>query len=645
MALGLLGACVTAHAQTDEAGQTTRYRVARIDIAYLNRHRDHIPEQQLRELPLRLGKQTNPEQYVGAAQRDGVWYAEDGAPVVEITLAGTAGAPPTFYTLNALNSICQQLVSHINRGEFIGVAVAPDPGQIDQDTGEDKRQGIANLLLYVLTGEVKQVRSLADGERIDRDQRLNNELHKPIRDHSPLQPGDLMRKDLVEDYLFRLSRHSGRRVDVAISAWSPGRGAGEGSADGAAERPGVVVDYLVAENKPLLLYAQISNTGTEQTDRLRQRFGLMHNQLTGNDDVLSLDYITASFENAHAVLGSYERPLSTLSPHRWKAFGSWSRYTASDVGFAGEEFTGESWSGGLEFIANLLQRRELFLDLVIGARYENIQVEGLVVDGDVDLFTPSIGLRLDRITPISTTLANLTFEYTPTGVTDADEGDLTRLGRTLPDEDWMVLRWDVSQTAFLEPLLSPRSWGDPTATGSKMAHEIAASFRGQYAFDNRLIPQAQQVVGGLYTVRGYPESVVAGDTVLIGSAEYRLHVPRLFVGPEAEDSPNRYAPGHLFGKEFGLFGSQFRYVPQHPYGTADWDLVLKAFIDGGRAITSERLFFETDNSLVGAGVGLEFLYKRNLNLRVDWGFVLKEIEDRDVNEGSNRVHFVATFLY
>ena len=55
--------------------------------------------------------------------------------------------------------------------------------------------------------------------------------------------------------------------------------------------------------------------------------------------------------------------------------------------------------------------------------------------------------------------------------------------------------------------------------------------RGQYAFGARLVPQYQQIAGGLYTVRGYEQAEVAGDNLVLGSAEYRFHLPR-FLSPD-----------------------------------------------------------------------------------------------------------------
>jgi hemolysin activation/secretion protein len=86
-------------------------------------------------------------------------------------------------------------------------------------------------------------------------------------------------------------------------------------------------------------------------------------------------------------------------------------------------------------------------------------------------------------------------------------------------------------------------------------------------------------------------------------------------------------------------------APTHAFGGTDWDFILKAFVDAGRSIISDPFAFESDETLVGAGIGFEFQFRRNVSVRVDWGFVLNEIEGAGVDQGDDRVHFVATFLF
>jgi hemolysin activation/secretion protein len=95
-----------------------------------------------------------------------------------------------------------------------------------------------------------------------------------------------------------------------------------------------------------------------------------------------------------------------------------------------------------------------------------------------------------------------------------------------------------------------------------------------------------------------------------------------------------------------VLGNPFRVRPQSRYSRPDWDLIGKAFLDVGRAENADRQPFERDETLIGAGLGVEMLVGRNFNLRVDWGVVLREIEEpQRVTTGSSRVHFVVTLIF
>jgi len=156
------------------------------------------------------------------------------------------------------------------------------------------------------------------------------------------------------------------------------------------------------------------------------------------------------------------------------------------------------------------------------------------------------------------------------------------------------------------------------------------SFRGQWSAGNRLVPQFEQVIGGLYSVRGYDQSVLAGDSVLVLNAEYRFHLPRaLGIQPVPAE----------------LFGEPFRFVPQAVFGRPDWDLILRAFFDVGRTFVSDKLPFEVEQTLLGTGVGIELQLKQNLDFRVDWGVALRDVPSRNVNAGSSRVYFVLSLAF
>jgi hemolysin activation/secretion protein len=609
---------------TPAAANEPVFPLGALHFRYLRENPLHPPLEPVMQLAVSLGH-----------LESGFVAPREGVPAVTIILGDIGRGGVQAFHASAIQRILETVRDHFVAQDLLGVYVAPDPMQINE-FGEDLREDDqVDLTIIITTGIVTELRTVASGERVEKGEiepaeRIDHPLHARHLERSPIRPHregdaerlDLLRKGELDRYLFHLGRHPGRRVDATVAA--------------AEEIGGIALDYMITENRPLVLYAQVSNTGTRSTDYWRERFGLLHTQLTNNDDILSLDYSTAQFDDVHAVAASYEAPFPN-DRIRWRVQGTWSEYTASELGVFADIFRGDSWSIGGEIIANVYQDRELFLDLLGGVRFEDIHVErdifgGIFFDeGDQDFVFPYVGLRLDRTTEWFSTQGTATLEFQSSDLSDVDESELNQLGRTVPDEDWVVLRWNLSHSVFLEPLLDREAWEDPsTPQTSTLAHELALSFRGQYAFDNRLIPQVEQVLGGLYTVRGYPESVIAGDTALIGSIEYRYHLPRAFkIEPEPRE----------------MFGEPFRTAPQYVYGHPDWDLVLKGFLDIGHSIISEPFSFEDDETLIGAGIGIELLYRRNLNVRLDWGFALEDLDGRDVNSGSNRLHLVATILF
>jgi len=587
---------------------------------------------------------------------EGYVVPRDGIPTVKIRLADVPDRPIEQYRVSALTAIRDTVQAELGRRNILGVIVQIDPKQInyrgiasdDPEYGKDLRQGTTDIKIEIITGFVSQVRTLAFGTRIPYEQRINNPVHERIRERSPMQPAsssggfdnpnrkDLVQKDLLDDYVYRLNRHSGRKVNVALSVGNELK-----TPDGGG-LPSVSLDYLVVESKPWFAYFQLSNTGTENTGEWRERFGFVHNQLTGRDDTLSLDFITSNFEDSNAFIASYEAPFFGAEGLRWRVYGTWNQFTANDVGQVGtnRDFEGDGWSVGAELIGNIYQHHELFVDVVGGVKYQHLRVEDLSTstEGKDDFLLPYIGMRLERLTDTANTTASVNFEFNLPDLAGTDS-QLGNLGRARAEDSWTTFQWDVSQSFYLEPLLIPTMWRDVEHGSPTLAHEVVLSFKGQYAFDSRLVPNFEQTVGGLYTVRGYRESAAAGDGVVIGSAEYRFHVPKAF------KKGYRPGPDGKIPEPGTFFGDPFRWVPQQAYGNADWDLILKGFVDVGRTIISDVQGAEPEETLIGVGIGAELQIKSNFNLRVDWGVALEDVPSAGIDSGSNRVHFLGTLLF
>ena len=555
-----------------------------------------------------------------------------GLPSQSMTIADlNDGQVRTLYA-SAIRAIGRAVVGHFGDLEIAGVLVEPSSDQISSNGVDRRKEGDTGLTLRIFTVRATELHSIASGDRVPVEERVDSPVHRRILEHSPVQPYkdgdpetqryDLVRRDLLDSYALRLNRHPGRRVDVAVA-----RGAEQGD---------VEIHYLVHESKPWTVYFQLSNTGTTNTNEWRERFGFVNNQLTGRDDILSLEYVTAGFDASHALIGSYESRFGDYERLRWRAQGSYNEFDASEVGVLNETFTGSGWTLGGDLIWNFYQQGSFFLDLVGGIRYEHIEITnttlGASSEGQDDLFLTRIGVEAQRVNETTSFFGSMNLEWTSSSISGAEVASLERLGRLSPDKDWVTLQWDTSLSVYLEPLLNYAAWSDPsTPASSTLAHEVFFAFRGQYAFDNRLIPNAQQVLGGLYTVRGYEESVAAGDSTWVGTMEYRFHLPRAL---SIEENPS--------GK---LFGRSFKKRPQQVYGRPDWDLVLKGFVDVGQTYNSDRRVFERNETLLGAGVGFELQVLTNVSFRTDWGFVLQDVGNGVAESGDSRVHLVLTILF
>lgn len=599
------------------------------------------------------------------------WYPDPDGEEVVVPLLTSPDAqyePPLQLSVAGVQAILDGVTLAVAEAGILGVRSRPDPNQLDLSRGgaDVRTPTNSRLAINVEVGVLDDVRSIAVNADAKPDfwifgggrqvsSRVDAKEHARIRERFPIERGNVLLSRPVRDYLDLLSRHPSRRVDAAITPPRPTAppgsaptavgssepdaataAAGDASATvppvGAATAPfpyerlgNVGVDLLIAENNPLLVFVQGSNTGPSSTGEWRTRFGLIHSQLTGNDDILSLDYITSGFDDTQAATGMYDAPLLGYERLRWRVGGYWSEFRAPDLGFGFEDFLGRSWGVQGELAWNFFQYDKLFLDLVGGARFFNTRVDNKTIQlvGEDDFFVPFVGMRLERNTRESRTVGGIIFDLPISSVTANSEEDLVALGTLDPTVNWYKFSWDVEHAFYLEPLFAKPD------SDVLLAHEIALRFRGQSSFNGRLIPQEQMVLGGLATVRGYPQSVVAGDTVLVGTAEYRLHFPQL-LGIESD-------PGDLFGRPF-------RTRPQFAYGTTDWDLIFRGFIDAGVAYTSQPFSFEQDDTLVGAGVGVEFQLFHNFNVRVDWGFALREVPGQ-VNSGSNRLYFVGTLTF
>ena len=573
------------------------------DIRFQGISGDLIEPSQLMQLPL---------------LRSTIQGIETDAPLTEHTAStNQSGAdshirPNREVDIHTLNAIVREVSRAYTDAGYAAVRVTILRGSLARIEEPD---GDGVLMIDVTEGRIAEVRtrSLANEDGI------NRQSDAVIRDHSPIAVGDPVTLKHVENYVDFLNRHPRRRIDAALSP---------------SDKPGeIIFDYLIYDAKPWLAYVQTSNTGTEGTTEWRKQVGAIHYDLTGADDILSINYAGGDFDATHAASISYERPFADAPRWRWRVFGDWSRYDASEVGLPGVSFQGETWGAGGELLWNFKQSDGWFFDLIGGARFRNAMTDNAFASltGDTDYLIPYVGLRVENREADSATTGQMMFETNLPNMAGTDRNQVQRLGRTGADDQWVVFRQEASHAFYLDTLHNDQT--GRVENHRPLVNELLATMRGQVVLgDERLPTNYTSAIGGFYSVRGYPEVFASADNSVVGTLEYRYHLPRGL-------SPNPQA-----GR---LFDSPFRYRPQDVGGHTDWDLILKTFIDAGRVWHNERFSFEDNVTLIGAGVGMELQIKQNFSFRADWGWALRDAVNGSerVEAGSSQAHFLFTLTF
>jgi len=591
------------------------------------------------------GKLPEPSQLLSTAIELGVTEAGYRNPAEgqkeTIHLDNLGGAKS--FSASAINAISRGLVTALGKKGINGVLVAPDPKQIDPEDNRDRRsKRVGKLRLLVYLGEVNEVRTITKGPLYQPENPVNFPRYEKISKRSPLQASDLLSQPLLQVYLSRLNRFPGRQVFVSVSpTGQPSR---------------LNLDYLVYEDKKWFTYAQVSNNGTKQSGELRGRIGGSVRQLANLDDILSAEYSTSDFGKSNAYNLSYE--LAPVFPDVFslRFYGAYSEFTADQVGFANLQFKGTNSTLGLALRYTPIIWDGYFVSGLLGAEWRSVKIDnqpaGLAATAD--FLVPYLGVALEKQTEWYNTAVTARLEVSAPEAAGTDQNVLQDLGRFDTSKEFTIFRWDAGHSFYLEPLLNRMAWLEAKDwKKARLAHEFAFSTHGQHTFGNkRLVPQYEDVVGGGNSVRGYPESVAAGDSTAVGTMEYRVHLPRL-LRPSSVATSGDAAGGTAEGSLTGSAAAndvrpRFATRPPTIRSRPDWDWILKTFIDAGVTKNNQILNQEANRSLVGAGVGTEVQVSKHFNVRCDVGMALKSVTENivtPVENGSIRVTVAATIVW
>ena len=568
---------------------TPRYRIDSITFEYTEKNNNLPSLDKLYNKKIFLKKLSN-----------GYDFTTDDQDKISLKIKDIDSLSLNIFSKNVLKQIAFLTLNFLKERGLDGIIVSLDPNQIDED-GKDLRDNY-NLRFIIILTKIVRVETYSSGKRFVGEE-INNWQHDHIIQNSPISSysdKQLLKREKLDEYVRKLNKHPQRKVQALITE-------DEKSDD-------LILKFLVSEEKPWIAYSSIMNTGTQSTKRINELFGVVNTQFTNHNDILSCNYFTAGFEEIHAVFLSYLYPLP--KDFFIKVSGIYNDYNASNFALLsfGRQYKSTEKSLILEAGVNVYQKRDLFLDVFWLMRYRDIKVVNYLAQTKEksDFLLPFFGLYLEKINDNIILKADASFGGNLGPLIDTEKSKyLSRFGRADVNRNWIIAYWNFYTSFYLDKLYKYNNF---------CPHEAVFAFSGQYAFNYRVIPQERAVYGGMYTVRGYPESIAAGDNAMLFTFQYEYHLARLITNLKKENM-----------------------LPI-------WDLIPLGFIDYGNLVNNRKKSYEKNYDLLGIGFGGELRIKTNILVRAELGFAMKKFSDPlepnyVVNKGHKRFHFLTTLLY
>lgn len=374
-----------------------------------------------------------------------------------------------------------------------------------------------------------------------------------------LQQGELVRLDVLEKDLVYFNAVN----DVTLRATlRPGEQSGETD---------LILKAVEPRNYEVSFLAD--NAGTETVGKERVGLKLVDYSLFGYRDPLTLTgYIS---EGTRTVSAGYSFPVNALGTRISASYGL-NRVDIQSGPFADLDVGGDSYSYNFTLNHPLIFSPALTMNLFAGYQYNDSSTDfsGVTI-ARTKIDSAPVGFDFKRLDEYGLWYCRNTFTFG----SERDNGG----------EDFLLYNFDLVRTLI-------------------HSREVFTIIRGNGQLsDSHLLPSSEQFqVGGLSSVRGYPEGFLVGDEGYFISAEIKFPLP--YTDREVFASSLHQA---LKGSIFVDHGAAF------PYRGNDESSSSEDYITG-----------------VGAGISLSF--SRWLTGRIDLGFPLTK-HGKDID--SLRIHF------
>lgn len=368
-------------------------------------------------------------------------------------------------------------------------------------------------------------------------------------------------------------------------------------------------DLEVDDDLPLHGAFEISNTGTKETHDWRMRTTLQHVNLTKNDDVFTLDWLTSPrISDLNAFSGAYFLPIDDL--YSLNVFAGYSDSDVTDI-MPLLDVRGKGYYGGAQLTRTLSETATYRSQLTLGWFYQSQETEqdigGATWDTrKLEISMPSLTYGyasrvFDSLSGRNFLSATLQANFAGNFGSSDKEEFVGQGGRGTADGDFTMLKFQVARMQrFFRGEDEPGKW------------TVFMKVDGQLAGDT--LPAAvRRSVGGANSVRGYEESELSADNAVVATVELRTPLFRNFI------------PGLKKDEEF---------LEMNPEAWQQHRLQFIAFVDAGWLENKEPLAGEMENeTLLSAGLGLRLGLTKYSQMRLDYGYPLEETTEDTPSSG------------
>ena len=453
---------------------------------------------------------------------------------------------------------------------YEGVVALVDPTLIDPVNAQDLRKsGNYELTIEVWVSVLESVELESDGLRKNESLRIEKSIQSYVGRSNIT--GSPVKKSFFTEIKQR-GNHSSRSSQVILSAGS---------------QPGMVKAVVRNKRQDSDHFSlSVSNSGSPSTGKWIFNGLATTNQLTGIDDSLQVNYSVSNTGEKQGLSGRYYIPFLPQEKLGLGLSLGYSSYDASTFAITQIDFNGQNLYADIALSAKSKPLEEFGLraGFEIGLRVENVKAfNSLTSSADVSMLTPRISANLEQKNK---------YRYANTSVSlggnilSIDQNQMLSLGGLDVTDRYARLTFSHLENLFIGKMLY-----SPGKYLSK--HSISMKFLSSWGlFDERHLPHHQFVTGGTGSVRGYPESTVAGDHGNLISLEYRL-------------------PFFIF---------------DHSSAKAPLIWSVAPFVDWARTSVNNPLSWESNHILMGAGLSFYLPLPYGMFASVEFAKPLREIE-------------------